>query len=1357
MQGQNYRHPRGASAGGPSRGGRTVSTEVPLYQASRGGVVRREDEDVSDQLDQNDVMQIDAPANALHVKFTCFYEVTYWGRSDRFRQIISRTHSGELVLNVPQSSMPGVEGLVKKALDREWEYIKDVKEAQSEKGLNRQYIMFSFSRPGLWNTRDLRYVPMRAFTVLGYDQFNTEDRPTGRCVFDLLIDLYAPKRKFTVQKLMRIFADRHERETLGWDDNRHRIRGEERYFYKGEPYTPDDGVDATQLLKFAQKQKLNLFGFGLDGECFIKHQAPVVEGPNGNRRVVSNLKPLIFLLANEHIYFLRDRQSIFNLFNERSRGKLRNTLQDVTRKGDKDGVSARARRGEYPKVMYTDALVLRDVRPQTSVYFTESDDMSPVLYRVIAEEKRVPGGIRVNDGRVVSFCYSSEHDVFYYCCPDFAVLQEVFAVLREDRFQAPQPTGDTDPPPPRPPPQFEERPVFLSDSIANVGRMLFHVLNPRWKYMQSQLNARAEEVFTEDTWQPAYKAFYDVAEGAAGAAHASADEYVGVDISKCYTAAMLNSEKGWPVYSAFDEVTPYDGLQDLKVGFYYVQTHTYFPLKGNGWYCTELVEYCLAQGIIARYDVRFQLVASRVMPAGVFKTTIDFIFHNFPSAVAKQMMMFYGFFNRMERTVKDQVIITLNQYEAGYYYMQHEGASVEEVNSMTFFDQWNTRKVRRPDHFINLNPVERMDLGADTVYRVDVQHDTKDFFNMRPVYCQVVQLGMMYVHRLWCAMGMGARVLQIKTDSVLVHGGTVPEDALTEDELRALPLVEQIGRYKICTTSILDQMVSARPRRDEPIVARWDGADHPWREKLREPPAQLLPPGEGGRDGWDVWVDEVVEDYLFNKGHGFLLTGKAGTGKTTFVRRVCKLIAARAEAEGEVWGIMNLAPTNKAAILMEDGQTIDKAFGSCGGTEFSKDIVKEMRRRSVRYVFVDEGSMVGENSWHKLLWLKRSCPGLVFIVAADFHQCMPVEGAMADDAEGEAAYQLPVEDQASRQQFVHDMVDSFKWDDRCKGRANDLTTDSVFNLIERHGNTCRFCHRTLRWESTKGDDYDHQGSLDRFDNRLGHTLANVNLCCVTDNLQRNKMNAYQYEAFGNIVDHARFNYKHSWVLKYLTDFNRVKLTQNKRSDDEMFDICENVMARDVEDHFDADVFAWRNLVFTNRRRKAVNAACMRKLDSETGGERLHFDAVEGDTYSQAVTVQVGTPLIAKKTDRAKLKIAKNEMFKVHHMDLSGEEAAVYLLCEDREPGDGEAGEEELLEVTAGQFNVFFHVAFAVTVHKSQGSTFDERYAIHEFRRMSRNLRYTALTRTTRREHISLVGSMQAVFGEHHRPADSSSI
>jgi hypothetical protein len=42
------------------------------------------------------------------------------------------------------------------------------------------------------------------------------------------------------------------------------------------------------------------------------------------------------------------------------------------------------------------------------------------------------------------------------------------------------------------------------------------------------------------------------------------------------------------------------------------------------------------------------------------------------------------------------------------------------------------------------------------------------------------------------------------------------------------------------------------------------------------------------------------------------------------------------------------------------------------------------------------------------------------------------------------------------------------------------------------------------------------------------------------------------------------------------------------------------------------------------------------------------------------------------------------------------------------------------------------------VHSSQGDTFDEEYTIHEFEKYTKKLKYTALSRTTKKSYVNIL-------------------
>ena len=56
------------------------------------------------------------------------------------------------------------------------------------------------------------------------------------------------------------------------------------------------------------------------------------------------------------------------------------------------------------------------------------------------------------------------------------------------------------------------------------------------------------------------------------------------------------------------------------------------------------------------------------------------------------------------------------------------------------------------------------------------------------------------------------------------------------------------------------------------------------------------------------------------------------------------------------------------------------------------------------------------------------------------------------------------------------------------------------------------------------------------------------------------------------------------------------------------------------------------------------------------------------------------------------------------------------------------------------FQKLFYPAYAITIFKSQGSTFDFEYTIHEFNHplFDNRLRYVSLSRSVDIEHINII-------------------
>ena len=115
---------------------------------------------------------------------------------------------------------------------------------------------------------------------------------------------------------------------------------------------------------------------------------------------------------------------------------------------------------------------------------------------------------------------------------------------------------------------------------------------------------------------------------------------------------------------------------------------------------------------------------------------------------------------------------------------------------------------------------------------------------------------------------------------------------------------------------------------------------------------------------------------------------------------------------------------------------------------------------------------------------------------------------------------------------------------------------------------------------------------------------------------------------------------------------------------------------------------------------------------------------EKDPNSQGMWIYKGLPIIAKKNDKDKYDILNNEIFMVKYVDTKTKK--VHITDDEN---------EKIIPLNV--FNKYFYPAYCVTVHKMQGSTVNEPLSIFEWSRMSEKMKYTAVTRVTKKEYLNV--------------------
>ena len=213
------------------------------------------------------------------------------------------------------------------------------------------------------------------------------------------------------------------------------------------------------------------------------------------------------------------------------------------------------------------------------------------------------------------------------------------------------------------------------------------------------------------------------------------------------------------------------------------------------------------------------------------------------------------------------------------------------------------------------------------------------------------------------------------------------------------------------------------------------------------------------------------------------------------------------------------------------------------------------------------------------------------------------------------------------------------------------------------------------------------------------------------------------------VENGGHNYFEHPAIMWLCDSRRCELTEMKRYDKKLWDASEKVYnnnhtpAEMVKRVPVEEMSQGHNISYTNRTRQEVNEAVNEFMTKDKDYTLLEH-ADESDKYPQDVRAYVGMPLIARKNGEDTV---NNEAFTLTDM----EEGTVTAVSK-------RDGEVNSVNIALEDFHKTFLMAYCVTCHKSQGDTIDGHIIIHDWRMMTRELKYTAITRTTKHEYVRIV-------------------
>ena len=187
-----------------------------------------------------------------------------------------------------------------------------------------------------------------------------------------------------------------------------------------------------------------------------------------------------------------------------------------------------------------------------------------------------------------------------------------------------------------------------------------------------------------------------------------------------------------------------------------------------------------------------------------------------------------------------------------------------------------------------------------------------------------------------------------------------------------------------------------------------------------------------------------------------------------------------------------------------------------------------------------------------------------------------------------------------------------------------------------------------------------------------------------------------------VKDRVQCNYKQCLPLIDLCDCNRLELSICRRSDDTLFNMCKfkNIM-NIKKSNFNSKQTS-KCISFLHKTRIEINNKCMNEKIKKYKEKALRWEKNKFDPHSQDVKLLPGMPIICKKNCK-KLEIFNNETFTIKEIDFDND---IIIIENDTKIN--------IFNIKSKDFQIYFYLAYCITIHVCQGETFDEPYTIYDF-------------------------------------------
>jgi hypothetical protein len=214
------------------------------------------------------------------------------------------------------------------------------------------------------------------------------------------------------------------------------------------------------------------------------------------------------------------------------------------------------------------------------------------------------------------------------------------------------------------------------------------------------------------------------------------------------------------------------------------------------------------------------------------------------------------------------------------------------------------------------------------------------------------------------------------------------------------------------------------------------------------------------------------------------------------------------------------------------------------------------------------------------------------------------------------------------------------------------------------------------------------------------------------------------------------DYFNSSAMKYMSNYQKIEFVERQRYDEALWNFAEDVYERQFSDLSkvntirtidDSFLITTTNICYYNTTRKYLNARLNKFASAGKDAYIVEFESDDAKAKQQTAILYAGLPIISHRNNK-KLDMVNNETFTVRSVD---EETVVAVS---KRVVDG-VEEEHVVSIPTNEFHNYFMLNYCSTTHCQQGATIDNNIVIFDYDRMSRELRYTALTRAKKLSQI----------------------